>query len=58
MKPELVVDLIDKLVDERTKLQTLTHSKTLSLDLKKALHEECRKKIVELRAQLIEALKG
>lgn len=58
MKPEQVADVIDKLIDERTKLNAIANVKTLTGDLKKSLNEECRKKIAQLKAELIEALKA
>ena len=57
MKPEKVADAIDKLIDERTKLVTIGASKTLAADLKKSLTEDCRKKILQCKADLLEALK-
>lgn len=56
MKPERVADLIEKLVDEKMKLSTIMNSKTLGAN-KTMFLDDCRKKVEQVKAELLQALK-
>ena len=56
MKPEQVADLIEKLIDEKMKLATIMNSKTLGPN-KAMFLDDCHKKIGQVKAALLEALK-
>ena len=56
MKPEHVADLIEKLIDEKMKLATIMNSKTLGPN-KAMFLDDCRKKMGQVKAALLEALK-
>jgi hypothetical protein len=57
MNAEHVVDIIEKLIDEKMKLATILTSKTLGSN-KEFFLQELRKKNAEVKASLVEALKG
>jgi hypothetical protein len=56
MNPEQIAVLIEKLIDEKLKLASILGSKTLGAN-KSAFMEDCQKKVAQIRAGLIDALK-
>ena len=57
MKPEQVVELIDKLVSERLRLHVLQTSKSIGANLdKRVLTVDVEKKIALIKSSLLEAL--
>lgn len=55
MDAEKVVNLIDKLIDERLRLASVVESKTLGPN-KPAFMADCTKRVTEAREKLIQAL--
>lgn len=55
MNAEQVVNLIDKLIEERLRLATVVESKTLGPN-KPAFMSDCTKRVAEAREKLIQAL--
>ena len=59
MKPEQVVELIDKLMAERLKLHMVQTSKSFGENpVKQSLTVDLEKKIVQIKANLVEALRA
>ena len=59
MKPEQVVELIDKLVSERLKLHMVQTSKSFGENpVKQSLTVDLEKKIVQIKTNLVEALRA
>lgn len=55
MNAEQVVNLIDKLIEERMRLASVVESKTLGPN-KPAFLSDCKKRVAETREKLIQAL--
>ena len=55
MNAEKVVNLIDKLIDERLRLASVVESKTLGPN-KPSFMSDCKKRVDEAREKLIQAL--
>lgn len=57
MKPEQIVDLLERLIDEKYSLNAILSSKTLG-DNKQFFLDGARKKVATIKADLVEALKN